>query len=51
VLGWQNRDVARRMNLTEQAVANHKFFIVQKLRDATKSTRLDSQILREISLE
>ena len=51
VLGWQNRDVARRMNLTEQAVANHKFFVVQKLRDATKSMRIDSQILREISLE
>jgi RNA polymerase sigma-70 factor (ECF subfamily) len=51
VLGWQNKDVARRMSLTEQAVANHKFFVVQKLREATKSSSLDCQILREISLE
>jgi RNA polymerase sigma-70 factor (ECF subfamily) len=37
VLGWANKDVARRMSLTEQAVANHKFYVVSKLKDAAKS--------------
>ncbi len=34
VLGWANKDVAIRLGISEQAVANHKFFIVSKLKEA-----------------
>ena len=37
VLGWANKDVATRLHITEQAVANHKFFVVSKLKDAAKA--------------
>ena len=33
-LGWPNKDVAASLNIPEQAVANHKHFIVQKLKSA-----------------
>jgi RNA polymerase sigma-70 factor (ECF subfamily) len=45
VLGWPNRDVAKRLNLTEQAVANHKFHILQKLREAARAAKLDPNSL------
>lgn len=45
VLGWANKDVAARLNISEQAVANHKFFVVQKLKDAAKAARLDGNVL------
>jgi RNA polymerase sigma-70 factor (ECF subfamily) len=45
VLGWPNREVAKRLNLTEQAVANHKFHILQKLRDAARAAKLDADSL------
>jgi RNA polymerase sigma-70 factor (ECF subfamily) len=51
VLGWANKDVARRMQLSEQNVANHKFFVVQKLRDAAKAARVESQILNLLDAE
>ena len=31
VLGWPNKDVAARLGISEQAVANHKHFVVLKL--------------------
>ena len=34
VLGWPNQRVAEQLGLSEQAVANHKFFIVSKLKSA-----------------
>lgn len=34
VLGQANKDVAARLNISEQAVANHKHFVVSKLKDA-----------------
>jgi RNA polymerase sigma-70 factor (ECF subfamily) len=34
VLGWPNKDVAAKLGISEQAVANHKQFIVQKLKAA-----------------
>lgn len=40
VLGWSNKDVAARMQLSEQAVANHKSFVVGKLKAAAESARL-----------
>ena len=36
VLGWPNKDVANRLSISEKAVANHKHFIVSRLKkDAT----------------
>lgn len=51
VLGWANRDVARRLNLTEQAVANHKFFVVSKLKDAAKKSHVRSFNLSDLDIE
>ena len=51
VLGWPNKHVARRLNVTEQAVANHKFFVVAKLKDAAKKARLQNVNLDGIGLE
>jgi RNA polymerase sigma-70 factor (ECF subfamily) len=33
VLGWANKDVARRLGISEQAVANHKHYVVSRLKD------------------
>jgi RNA polymerase sigma-70 factor (ECF subfamily) len=33
VLGWPNKTVAERLRISEQAVANHKFYAVNKLRE------------------
>lgn len=51
VLGWANKDVAARLNLTEQAVANHKFFVVSKLKEAAKVAHLRNSFLDGIGLE
>ena len=51
VLGWANKDVARRLNITEQAVANHKFFVVAKLKDAAKKAKLKNVNLENMGLE
>lgn len=40
VVGLTNQDAARRLGISEQAVANHKAFIVQKLKDAARTARL-----------
>ena len=40
VLGWSNKDVAARLGLSEQTVANHKSFVVGKLKDAATTARL-----------
>lgn len=50
VLGWANKDVARRLGLTEQAVANHKFFVVSKLKDAAKNSRVKDFHLSDLDL-
>jgi RNA polymerase sigma-70 factor (ECF subfamily) len=34
VAGWQNKHVAAELGISEQAVANHKHFVVTRLRDA-----------------
>ncbi len=51
VLGWANKDVAVRLNTTEQPVANHKFFVVMKLKDAARSAKIQSSILSDLGLE
>jgi len=40
VLGWSSKDVAARLGLSEQAVANHKSFVVGKLKEAATIARL-----------
>lgn len=45
VLGWPNKDVAQRLGISEQAVANHKQFVVQKLRESARKARLDDDLL------
>ena len=48
VLGWPNRDVATFMEISEQAVANHKYFVVAKLKAAAKDARLTDVSLHEL---
>ncbi len=38
VLGWPNKRVAEFMGISEQAVANHKFFVVGKLKEVGESS-------------
>lgn len=38
VLGWPNKRVAEFMGISEQAVANHKFFVISKLKDVGESS-------------
>ncbi len=40
VLGRPNREVAQRLGISEQAVANHKHFVVSKLKDAARLARV-----------
>ncbi len=51
VLGWSNKDVALRLNISEQAVANHKFFVVTRLRNAAKTARLRNSELDGLGLD
>ncbi len=51
VLGWANKDVARRLGTTEQAVANHKFFVVSKLKESAKKSRLQNVNLDGMGLD
>lgn len=41
VLGRSNKDVAASLDISEQAVANHKQFVVSKLKKAARQARLD----------
>lgn len=45
VLGWSNKDVARELAISEQAVANHKHFVLGKLKAS-----IDASSLRDINL-
>jgi len=40
VQGRANKDVAARLGITEQAVANHKHFVVAKLKDAARIAKV-----------
>lgn len=51
VLGWRNRDVATHLGITEQAVANHKFFVVSKLKDAAARAQLQDPLIPELQGE
>lgn len=40
VLGWPNKETANRLGISEQAVANHKSFVIGKLKEAATVARL-----------
>ena len=40
VLGWSNKETANRLGLSEQSVANHKSFVIGKLKEAATVARL-----------
>ncbi len=47
VRGWPNKRVAQELGLSEQAVANHKHFILSKLRQAARRAGLAVSDIRE----
>ena len=51
VLGLPNKEAAARLAITEQAVANHKYFIVSKLKAAAKNSKLRDADLRGFGIE
>lgn len=51
VLGWANKDVAARLGISEQAVANHKHFVVSKLKDAAAKARIRDLDLSQLGIE
>lgn len=51
VLGWPNRDTATFLGISEQAVANHKYFVVSKLKAAAEAARLTDVSLPELVTE
>lgn len=51
VRGWSNKDTAARLGLSEQDVANHKHFVVTKLKDAATRARVLDFDPRQLGLE
>jgi RNA polymerase sigma-70 factor (ECF subfamily) len=50
VLGWSNKDAARRLAISEQAVANHKHFVLAKLKDWVAASPLRDMNLADLGL-
>jgi RNA polymerase sigma-70 factor, ECF subfamily len=48
VRGWSNKDVATRLNLSEQTVANYKFETIARLRAAVRGQRLPEEVFPEL---
>ncbi|NLY00526.1 MAG: RNA polymerase sigma factor [Rhodopirellula sp.] len=48
VRGWANKDVAVRLALSEQAVANHKFEFLARLRNAVRHQQLPDEVFPEL---
>lgn len=51
VLGKSNKAVAEQLQITEQAVANHKHFVVSKLKDAAKRAAFRTVDLQAFGLD
>jgi RNA polymerase sigma-70 factor, ECF subfamily len=49
VRGWPNKEVARRLKISEQAVANHKFELIAKLRLAVRGQGLPEDVFPELA--
>lgn len=50
VLGWPNKDVARRLGLSEQAIANHKHYVLSQLKDWIARSPLRETNLADLGL-
>jgi len=48
VRGWPNKEVAERLNVSEQTVANHKFEFLAKLRAAVRQQDLPEEVFPEL---
>jgi RNA polymerase sigma-70 factor (ECF subfamily) len=48
VRGWSNQEVAAKLGVTEQTVANYKFEFVAKLRAAVKTQGLPEEVFPEL---
>jgi RNA polymerase sigma-70 factor (ECF subfamily) len=48
VRGWANKDVAVRLGLSEQAVANYKFEFLARLRSAVRRQHLPDEVFPEL---
>lgn len=48
VRGWSNKDVAARLNLSEQTVANTKFETIARLRAAVRGQGLPEEVFPEL---
>lgn len=51
VSGLANKHVAQRLGISEQAVANHKHFVVAKLKDAATAARMQDFDPKALGLE
>ena len=51
VRGWPNKDVAARLGVSEQTVANHKFEFIAKLRAAVRKQGLPEEVFPELYSE
>jgi RNA polymerase sigma-70 factor (ECF subfamily) len=51
VLGWRNKDVATELGISEQDVANHKSFVLRKLKDAAGRSPFGQLDLPDFGLE
>jgi RNA polymerase sigma-70 factor (ECF subfamily) len=51
VRGWANRDVAAKLNMTEQRVANFKFEFISRLRTLVKKQGLPEEVFPELHAE
>ena len=50
VLGWANKAAAQRLGISEQAVANHKSFVVKKLKETARRSRLSDLNLADFGI-
>ncbi len=48
VRGWPNKDVAARLGISEQTVANHKHEFLSKLRNAVRKQGLPEEVFPEL---
>jgi RNA polymerase sigma-70 factor (ECF subfamily) len=51
VLGWSNKEAARHLAISEQAVANHKHFVIGKLKDWIAASSLRGTDPAELGLK
>lgn len=51
VIGLSNKQVAEKLNITEQTVANHKHFVIGKLKEAAQSAQLRDVNWQELGLD